>query len=72
MMNICSGTFATEEECMNTCASVPEATFTNFVYPAPGGDTLQCRIAHATNAAASEGAARTSHCTHAAGAAPCN
>jgi hypothetical protein len=72
MMNICDGTFASNEACMTACSTVPENAFTNFVYPAPAGNTLACRIAHATNAAASTGAARTNHCTHAAGAAPCN
>jgi hypothetical protein len=72
MMNVCDGTFASNEACMTACGTVPENTFTNFVYPAPAGNTLACRIAHATNAAASAGAARTNHCTHAAGAAPCN
>jgi hypothetical protein len=42
------------------------------VYPAPGGDTLSCRIAHATNAAAATtDPSRDSHCGHAAGMAPC-
>jgi hypothetical protein len=71
MMHVCSGTFASVEACMNACAAVPESAFTNFVYPAPIGNTLQCRIAHATNAAASSGTTRSSHCSHAAGYPPC-
>jgi hypothetical protein len=72
MMNVCTGTFASNEACLTACGEVPANTFTNFVYPAPAGNTLSCRIAHATNAAASTGTARTNHCSHAAGAAPCN
>jgi len=71
MMAVCAGEFTDEAECLTACAAVPEGNFSNYVYPAPGGDTLSCRIAHATNAAAAEGASRMSHCGHAAGAAPC-
>jgi hypothetical protein len=37
------------------------------VYPAPAGDNLSCRIAHASNAAVSMGSTRDLHCAHAAG-----
>jgi hypothetical protein len=61
--------------CMTECGTVPENNITTFSYPAPGGDTLACRIAHATNAAKDtdpNGANRLLHCNHAAGdAAPC-
>jgi hypothetical protein len=66
---------ATLNACMAECATVPDNNITTFVYPAPGGDTLACRIAHATNAAKDtdpNGAARLLHCNHAAGdEAPC-
>ena len=71
MMEICAGEFTDEAACLAECATVPEGNFANYVYPAPAGDTLSCRIAHATNAAAAEGATRTTHCGHAAGATPC-
>jgi hypothetical protein len=66
---------ATLNACMAECATVPANNITTFVYPAPGGDTLACRIAHATNAAKDtdpNGVARLLHCNHAAGdEAPC-
>jgi len=61
--------------CMAECATVPGNDITTFVYPGAAGDTLSCRIAHATNAAADpdpNGVARLLHCNHAAGdAGPC-
>jgi hypothetical protein len=72
MLAICDDKFASLDECRTECEMVPEADITNFVYPAPAGDTLSCRIAHATNAAASTGQMRENHCAHAAGEmAPC-
>lgn len=56
--------------CMAECATVPGNDLTTFVYPGAAGDTLACRIAHATNAAADpdpNGVARLLHCNHAAG-----
>jgi hypothetical protein len=72
MVAVCSSKFATESDCLTACGLVPGGNFADFVYPAPGGDTLSCRIAHASNAAASMGATRDLHCAHAAGEmAPC-
>lgn len=72
MMAVCASKFATETDCMTACAAVPGNDLMDFVYPAPAGDNLSCRIAHASNAAASMGATRDLHCAHAAGEmAPC-
>jgi hypothetical protein len=61
--------------CLAECATVPGNDLTTFVYPGAAGDTLACRIAHVTNAAADpdpNGVARLLHCNHAAGdAGPC-
>ncbi len=66
---------ASVQDCMAECATVPGNDITTYVYPATAGDTLSCRIAHATNAASDpdpNGATRLLHCNHAAGdAAPC-
>jgi hypothetical protein len=72
MMTICGGTFASTEACMTACSEVPANDFTNYLYPSPGGNTLSCRITHASNAAgALTDQSRATHCGHAAGAAPC-
>lgn len=72
MMAVCTSKFANEAACLTACALVPGGDFTDFVYPAPGGDNLSCRIAHGSNAANSMGATRDIHCAHAAGEmAPC-
>jgi hypothetical protein len=72
MTAVCESKFATEADCLTACAAVPGNDLTDFVYPAPAGDNLSCRIAHASNAAANVGTTRDLHCAHAAGEmAPC-
>jgi len=67
MMEFCASEFADVPTCLAECETVPEGNPSDFVYPAPGGDTVSCRLAHASNAALDP----TLHCPHAAGAAPC-
>jgi len=55
--------------CLAACGTVPANNPVDFVYPGPIGNTLSCRIAHATNAArfAAGTTDRITHCDHAAG-----
>ncbi len=66
---------ASLNDCLTECGTVPENNVTTYAYPVTAGDTLTCRIGHATNAAKDtdpQGANRLNHCNHASGdAAPC-
>lgn len=75
MMSVCSSAFATNQDCMNSCTALSDATtLTNYDATAnaalTSGATLACRLYHATLAAVSASFA-TTHCPHAAGTSLC-
>lgn len=67
---ICPGKFANLDACVTACeADFPDADeLMEYSAGAPAGDTIECRIQHAT-LAASTGAEQ--HCAHAAGESLC-
>ena len=69
MQSSCTGPFqeyASMDACLTACRAVPDKG--GFDSSQTVGNTLQCRLWHASVAAASP----NPHCRHAAGASPCN
>jgi len=64
MAGVCPEQFATEQECMTACATVPDHG--NYNIGVPYEDSIQCRLYHLTSATVD-----TTHCPHAAGIIKC-